>query len=633
MDVRRVVAGGFTLGRLWLWMFLVGPFCVASELRQLAISPRRPIRLSGDPEQYPVTELLGRVAVFQSRLRFTRAVVILTRTLVLCGIIVLAARVAQVITHQSFPAIVTMAVFVAAGWGLHLALHHAISPFEVARLIDRRLGLDSQIATAVEYTLTDRIDRPLARGQIRRATTRMREIDPRTAFPLVFPGRDARILATVAVAYSVAVGVGSMGVALPRRVQPIDVEVARQASQQAQAPSPFVQMDASNIPFANGPAPLMAAPANGPLSQQLSTLQQQLQNHSISPEQYQQSLAQVQRQISQQAQQSLSAQDALNALAGSLKDSSSTQSISDSLNQGNYQKAAQQLGDLGKQLSQLSPPARQQLAQRFDQAAQQTKSQNADISQSSARVSQALNQGDTQQAAQALQDLSKAVQSAGQQVSGQSQLGQAMQNVQQQMDSRGQGQGQSQDQSQSQAASQNPAANGSQSAGQQANETNSAGNAQAFASSASTSGNQASDGTKPGQGQSSGNPAGDPSANGAERGMTKSSGPSQLDGQQSANSGGVGNAPGGNPLGAPQSLDTHGVKVTVVGQPSGSGSSSTKAGDRNNPLTAPDGSTLGATGGSAQPTSNAPINVHQESNQVPIGMKPVVREYFSNDGN
>lgn len=627
MDARRVVTRGFTLGRLWLWMCLVGPFCAASELRQLAISAKRPIRLSGDPEQYPVTELLGRIAVFQSRLRFTRAVIILIRTLVLCGIILLAARIVQAFTHASFPVFVTMAVFVAAGWGLHLSLHHSISPFEVARLIDRRMGLDAQIATAVEYTLADRIDRPLARGQIRRATARMREIEPRVAFPLVFPGRDARILATVAVAYGVTAAAGSMGVALPQRPRPIDVELARQARQQAQAPSPFIQMDASNIPFANVPAPVMGAPsANSQLSQQLSTLQQQLQNRAISPEQYQQSLAQVQRQISRQAQQSLAAQDALNALAASLKDSSSTQGISDSLNQGDYQKAAQQLSDLGKQLSQLSPQARQQLAQRFEQAAQQTKNQNADISQSSQQASQSLNQGDTQQASQALQDLSKAVQNAGQQVSGQSQLGQAMQSVQQQMGNPTPGQSENQ-------AAQYQDATSAQSAGQQANGTTSASDPQTSSSSASASGNQTSNGTKPGESQAAGNPAGGQSASGAERGFTKSSGPAQLDGQQSANSGGVGNTPGGNPLGAPQSLDTHGVKVTIVGQPSDSGSSATKAGDRSNPLTAPDGSTLGATGGSAQPTSNVPINVHQESNQVPIGMKPVVREYFSNDGN
>lgn len=628
MGARRTLRRAFSLLRLWTWTVLVGPYCVATELSRMAISSRRPLRLSGEAENYPMTELLGRITTFQSRLRFARAIPILIRTLVICGIILLAARLTQLITHVSFGALITLAVFLLAGWGLHLALHHAIAPFEVARLIDRNLGLNAQIATAVEFTLTDRIDRPLARTQIRQATNRLRELDPRAAFPLLWPGRDARILATVVVAYGVTGVLSTMGVNLPRPTQAIDAEVARQAILEAQAPSPFVQMDAAGLPFNTTAPPLVGAPPpNSPLSQQLSTLQQQLHDQTITPQQYQQQLQQVQQQIAQQAQQSLAAQDALNALAASLKDASSTQGISNSLSQGNYDQAAQQLSDLSKQVPELSTAAQQELAQRFDQAAQQTKSLNPDISQASQQAANALKQGDTQQASQSLQDLSKAVQQAGQKVAGQSQLGQAMQNVQQQMGDQSASDAQASPSDQSSQSAQSSSADGS-------NSSNDASGQQSQAN-ASNSSQGSGDSAQPGPGNDSGqsNSAQSSSGQTLERGLTKSSASSDAN-SQSDSSGGVGNTPGDNPLGGGvPSLDTHGVKVTVIGQPSNNGASSTQAGNRNDPLTASDGSTLNTAGGASAPPSNVPIDVHQDNNQVPIGMKPVVREYFSNGGN
>lgn len=616
MDLRGVIGRGLGLVQTAVWLILVAPYCAASELPALAISSKRPLRLTGEAEQYPVTELLGRISAFQSRLRFTRFLLIVTRTLVICGIFLLAARLTQLATHQSHSVVVTLAVFVVAGWGLHLALHHSISAFEVARLIDRRLGLKAQIATAVEFTLTDRLDRPLVRTQIRQATQRLRDLDPDVAFPLVWPGRDARVLATVVAAYAVASLVGASGVSLPRSVQPIDAEVTRRASLEAQAPSPFVQLDAAGLPFSAAPPLAGAQVPNSPVAKQLNALQQQLQSQAITPEQYQQDLKQVQQQIAQQAQQSLSAQDALNALASSLKDSSATQSISDNLNQGNYDQASQQLSALGSQLPQMSTQARQQIAQRLGEAAQQTQNLNADISRSSQRAADALRQGDSAAAAQALGDLAKAVKGAGQQASGQPQLGQAMENLQQQMGNP------------TSASDQNAAQTSADGSSNSADSTTSS--AENASASTGQSSNNASSSDKPSNGGASSN--GDSSA--SARGQSRTSSASQLDGQPSANSGGVGSSPGASPLGgAPQSLDAHGVKVVIVGQPSGPGTSSTKPGDRSDPLTAPDGSTLGSAGASAGVPSNVPINVHQESNQVPPGMKPVVREYFTNAGN
>ena len=102
---------------------------------------------------------------------------------------------------------------------------------------------------------------------------------------------------------------------------------------------------------------LSAQAGSSPVKSDLDVLRQQLAAQQITPQQYQDQLRQVQQRLDAMAKDSLSAQQAMGALADSLKDGSATQAISDSLNRGDYQKAGQQLSDLSKQLDQLSPDA------------------------------------------------------------------------------------------------------------------------------------------------------------------------------------------------------------------------------------------------------------------------------------
>ena len=116
-------------------------------------------------------------------------------------------------------------------------------------------------------------------------------------------------------------------------------------------------------------------------------------------------------------------------------------------------------------------------------------------------------------------------------------------------------------------------------------------------------------------------------------GSTKSSGPQQLQQDQPGSGGGAGSSPGAAPLGnTPSSLDTRGVRLTIVGKSSGNGTGTTSAGDRSDPLTAAGPSSIDAASGAASVPSNVPINVHQESNSVPLNLKPIVRDYFSDAG-
>lgn len=599
------------------WWATISPFCVGTRLPVLGASPTRSLRLGGASDQDPLTELLGRLWSFRNRLRFARSLLILPRALLICAVILLVAKSAQVLSSHPMSGWLPLALFLVLGWGFHLAFHHQIPSFEVARLVDRRAGLQAQLATAVEYTLTRRLDEPLARTQIRLATVRLRELEPDRVVPLVWPGNEARMLILVAALYGALSFVGSLGLTLPRTPQAIDTELTKLASQDAQAPSSYVTMDAAQAQLQNNTTtPNQTSP-------QLQALQQELAAKSITPQQYQAQLKQMQQQIQAQASQSLAEQQALNALAAALKDSSTTHGVSDSLARGDYQQAASQLNDLSRQLDKLSPQARAELASHLAQASAQTKPSDQAMSQDAQQASNALQSGDNAGASQSLQSLSKSVQQASSQIAQQAQLGQALQNVQQSMDSQQQsaqsGNPQGSSQSSSSAASGQdanavvtPGASQQQSQGP----TGSQGDAQ--------SGLDQQSGANGDSGSQPGGASGQPGQGSAGQ---------QIQQGQSNNGGGAGNGPGSGSLDSkPTPLDVGGVKVSITGQASDNGNDQTQAGDRTTPLTGADGSTISGAGGAGTASSNVPINVHQESNVVPLEMKPVVRDYFSNAG-
>ncbi|MGH2459799.1 MAG: hypothetical protein ACRDIY_13130 [Chloroflexota bacterium] len=592
------------------WWATISPFCVGGDLSALGAPSHRPIHLGAEADQSPLTELFGRLWAFRNRLRLARSLLILARALVICGLILVLAKAVQVLWQHPMSGWLPLILFLVLGWSFHLAVHHRIPSFEVARLVDQRAALQAQLATAVEYTASRRAEAPLAKSQVRLATVRLRELEPSRVVPLIWPGREARILAAMVALYAGLSVVGSLGLTLPRSPQAIDTELAKLASQDAQAPTAYVTVDSTQ-------AQIQSTTATDQVSPQLKALQQQLADHAITPAQYQSQLQQLQQQLQAQATQSLAEQQALNALASALKDSSATHQISDSLARGDYQQAATQLDSLSSQVGQLSSDAQAELASRLAQAAAQTKQADQAMSQSAQQASDALRGGDNAQASKSLQSLAQSVQQASSQIDTQAQLGQALQDVQQ-----GMGNNQSPQQSGSDAQ------NGSSSA-QSASAVVTPGSQPAAAG---QNGTQAdSQGGLDRQSDTGSTATSQPGGASGQSGAGASG--QQIAQQQSSNAGGAGSGPGSSALDShPTPLDIGGVKLTITGQASDNGNNQTQAGDRSDPLTSSNGSAISAAGSGGTASSNVPINVHQESNVVPLEMKPVVREYFSNAG-
>lgn len=172
------------------------------------------------------------------------------------------------------------------------------------------------------------------------------------------------------------------------------------------------------------PKPDIANAAN-PQNPADATSQPALTEQGLTPE-----------QVQQLAVQSAQAQQDLRNLANALNDNSTTRQAAQDLQNGDYNRAAQDLQQVASTVDQLSPQARQQLANDLQQAAQQTSASNMPLSEAEARAAQALQMGNAAQQQQAVRDLAQQVQQTGGQVRSQQDLAQALQEA----NERGEGQ-------------------------------------------------------------------------------------------------------------------------------------------------------------------------------------------------
>ncbi|HEX9987566.1 MAG TPA: hypothetical protein VGE45_03705 [Chloroflexia bacterium] len=108
-------------------------------------------------------------------------------------------------------------------------------------------------------------------------------------------------------------------------------------------------------------------------------------------------------------------QEALGKLGEALNEQSVTQQAADSLKQGNYDDAAEQLEKLGQENDQLSEAAKEGLADSLDKAAQGSESA-PDLQQAERKAADALRNGDYGEVDAALRDLAKKVRETGENV-------------------------------------------------------------------------------------------------------------------------------------------------------------------------------------------------------------------------
>jgi hypothetical protein len=224
-------------------------------------------------------------------------------------------------------------------------------------------------------------------------------------------------------------------------------------------------------------------------------------------------------EVQERAARSNEARRDLATLGDAMDDHPATRPAAEAIARGDYDQAAEELRDLAANADELSPEAREQLANDLDEAADQMSDPNGELAQATRNAADGLREGE-QSAEQGMQELGDAVQETGDDVVSQQELADQMQAAQAAESSGSSEQSQSGDQSQggeqqagesgeSGSESDNRrAADGSSESGEGQQTSGEPGEAGAEAQSGEAGGTESSEGadrgSNPGQAQSQG---------------------------------------------------------------------------------------------------------------------------------
>ncbi len=362
---------------------------------------------------------------FQSarrRLWLQRGILLLARSLcVALGFDLLAA----LLTGWQAPEPVLRWFWIAGGVaplvGIGATMVARPSASEAARAVDLRLGLRQQLGTAEEL-LSRGTNGPLVSMQIARASDLAGGLSMSRAFPLI-PRREAIVALLLAAITACLLLLVGMGVTLPN-----PLKVIRLPSLPAETPRAAEQDPFGSLREADQPKPRSAA--LDPVTRMMDDLQRQAQRGSLSSAAASAALAQANAELNRVANESRVRQEALDNLANELRGTAAGREAAESLRQGDYSRAAEQLKEMGQQSDQLSPSAKQELANALNRAA--SRSQGAgDLSKSEKKAADALQQGDYSSVVQSTDQLAKSVQNAANQTVPQSQLAESWQRLDQ----------------------------------------------------------------------------------------------------------------------------------------------------------------------------------------------------------
>lgn len=512
------------------------------------------------------------------RLWYQRGILLVARSL--CLALALALAAALLAAWQA-PEPVRQALWGSAAAAIVAGLVGALlmrpSTSQAARAVDFRLGLFQQLGTAEEL-LARGADGRLASIQIARAAHLAGQLQVSRAFPLL-PRRELLLALVLAAFTALLLTLVSMGLTLPNPLSAV-----RLPSFSREAPSAAQQDPFGSLKQQEQRKPRSAAME--PVGRILDELQRQSQRGAMTPLAASAALSQASAELNRVANESRIRQEALDNLANELRGTATGREVAESLRQGNYDRAAQQLRELGRKSDQLSTSARQELADALNRAA--INSQEArELSSSESEAAQALEKANYSSTVESMDKLAQSVQNSANQLVPQNELADAWKRLEQLNRQLGQ-QGAQKDQNRG--ALSPPVAQGAQGAERKADLQGAQGDQQAQAAGQ--------------EGAGADMPGGQPSV------------------------GSPGNARGGSPLGNENPrLGPDGKPLDVEGKigdrfPGEPGS------DSQSPSVMREGTGSPISSGSGGGASG-PISVPAENVFVPGDRRPTVRDYFS----
>jgi hypothetical protein len=491
----------------------------------------------------------------------------------------------------------TAGLVIGAAW---LDLRRRSSLADTARLLGARLDNRQRLTTSVEL-LDERAAGPVAQAQLATSAALLGRADPgavvpvRSPWPLVVVSLGLLLLALGLFVLKQAPGAAWLPGNLP-------------ADQQGVGALPTPTPDAG-LPGAN-PTP----PAGNPSGTASDGTEPQQLGPGTDPVTAAQQLA------------SKEAKEALDRLAAALGEQSVTQAAGDSLRQGQYDQAATQLTDVGKQNDQLSTEAKQGLADALNRAAQDTPSP-PELQKAEQAAAAALQSGHYGRISDAMKALGDAVHQAGERVITQPDLAKSYPD---QSGQAGTGPGGTPDSSASGAPPPQDAAGTQPGPDGQGTQAGDSGNQSGQGDSAG--GDQGGSGDQSGSGQGQGDAQGNGSGQGDSSAQNGAAG-TGTPGGGNGNGTGTGGAAGeGSRVSGPEEtapLDVAGTPFELESQP-----------DPNRPgppdPNEPPGLTVDGDGGNSTTTTplapGSPGSAPSESNQLPVERWEPVQRYFGHDG-
>ncbi len=562
------------------------PFLIKSDLERYVGDSRHPLTFSGsDPNAFEA-EIYAHLVPIKRRIWLQRSMLLLFRAILLCAGIVLLDSLARSIlpglTRLALPVGCAIVGLIA----LAMIVRQRVTYADAARVLDRKLGLNQVVGTAVELTANG-IENRMARLQMHHAIEAVRRVESSEAIRFRLPMRDAKALGVVLIASMCVLYLSTLSITWPGTIPAEDLST-----------DPTLDLNgdyALNTSFFEGEGGV-------------STLDPELFDRSfdeyrmglenLSPEELAQRLAEIQASMAQRAEALNRQRQALSDLADALSDSSTSSDISDSIRKGDYQKAASRLNELGKQAGQLSPRAKRDLAQRLNDAANKVGANNQDLANRMRRAAQQLAAGDDAAAQQALSELSDGVNQAGEQ-------------LQQNTNAGG-----SYDPSSMDAGGGSPSDLSAEGLG--------------GLSDFQGAGENGEMGDAFGSGFDS-NDMRDSMANGSGQGSPSKSDTSLSDPRNGA--AGAGSGPGGidqNSTSSQLKKQAQGKLLELRGRPTNDGGSNEDtSGDRIPLVSSNDGSVTGSSGGNARSVIVDPLSVRGEQNFVPWEKRQIIKDYFS----
>ena len=316
------------------------------------------------------------------------------------------------------------------GAGLLYGLVRPPNLGRVARAVDARLGLASRLCTAVELARKPNPGR-FAPAQL--ADARRAALGARLSWstPLASSWREGLLAALLVVAVLATLRLEGAGPALLTRL-PAPAAEAPPAGDDRSVLAPAEQAAA-----AQGPQAAARARQADPALRALDELRQARASGAMSGEQASAELDRLEQQLSQQAAEARRQREPLDRLARALGQVSAGEAAAERIQEGDFDRAGEELNSLARESDQLSREARSQLAQALRQAAAESAASPA-LADRERQAAEALAGKEYAETESALRALGEQVAQAGQQTAGQEALAEAMRQVEQERAASGQ---------------------------------------------------------------------------------------------------------------------------------------------------------------------------------------------------